>query len=544
MLKTLILPSVLALSLQATAQNFKVVTNTSQEPIAAGAFQPSIEGLSGYECPEWFRDAKFGIWAHWGVQCAPECGDWYARGMYQEGKWQYNYQYDVMGHPSEYGMKDWIPLWKAERWQPEELVKFYKESGARYFFAMANHHDNFDNYDSKYQPWNSVNMGPRRDIIGEWAKAAHNAGLPFGVSIHAAHAWTFYETSRSADTTGIYKGVSYDGHLTKADGKGKWWEGYDPQDLYEQRHTLSKDSRKWNWDEGLVTTPDQQYCDRIYNRSVDLINKYNPDLVYYDDTFMPLWPVSDAGLKITAHLYNHNAAQHGGKNQAVAFGKVLTAEQKKTITWDVEKGVPDDIQPLPWQTCTCIGSWHYDKHRFLKNNYKSAKTVVQMMADIVSKNGNLLLSVPVKGDGTIDKTERQNVARIGEWLKVNGEAIYGTRPWTVFGEGPASKVVNKMTDQGFNEGKVKFTSRDMRFTRKGRCIYVIFMGQPTEDITIESLGLNGLAKGNKVRAVELLGGTGKTQWKQTKTGLQITLTEQAPLSEAAVYKVTLAKTVK
>lgn len=522
------------------AQDFKVVVNTDKQPLPAGKFQPTVEGLSSYQCPEWFEDAKFGIWAHWGVQCAPEHGDWYARRMYQQGDDCYNFQIGVMDHPSKAGFMEWIPRWKAERWNPDSLVAFYKACGAKYFMAMANHHDNFDNYDSKYQPWNSVNMGPKKDIIGGWAAAAKKYGLPFGVSVHLAHAWTFYETSRGADSKGPLKGVRYDGWLTKADGKGKWWEGYDPQDLYEQRHPLSKNSRKWNWEEDEVTTPDQAYCDRVYNRTVDLIDKYDPQVVYYDDTYVPLWPVSDCGLKITAYLYNKNMAEHGGKNLAVATGKVLTPEQKKTVVWDVERGVPDGIQEKHWQTCTCIGSWHYDKRRYYDDSYKTPAQVVTMLIDIVSKNGNLLLNVPVRSDGTIDPTERKIVSEIGRWLKVNGEGIYGTRPWVVCGEGPEMEKKNEIKDQGFNEGKVKLSASDIRFTKKGNCLYVAVLGKPENDIVVKSLAEKGLLKAT-VKRVEMLGSTTPVEWKQTADGMHITCPASVPCDEAVVYKVVTSK---
>ncbi|MGI6233596.1 MAG: alpha-L-fucosidase [Prevotella sp.] len=523
-----------------SAQDFKVVVNTDKEPMQTGKFKPTLKGLSGYQCPQWFEDAKFGIWAHWGVQCAAEYGDWYARKMYEQGHRYYRYQIAMMGHPSEKGFKDWIPRWKAEHWNADSLVAFYKECGARYFMAMANHHDNFDNYDSKYQPWNSVNMGPHKDIIGGWAAAAKKYGLPFGVSLHLAHAWCWYETSRGSDSKGPLKGVRYDGWLTKADGKGTWWEGYDVQDLYEQRHPLSKNSRKWDWQIGEVTTPDQAYCDRVYNRSVDLINKYDPQIVYYDDTYVPLWPVSDCGLKITAHLYNKSMAEHGGKNMAVATGKILTPEMKQTIVWDVERGVPDSIQPLHWQTCTCIGSWHYDKFRYYDDTYKTPQQVITMLIDIVSKNGNLLLNVPVRSDGTIDPTEHRIVKEIGRWMRINGEAIYGTRPWVTFGEGPASEKRNGIKEQGFNEKNIKLTARDIRFTKKGNNLYVFTLGRPDTDIVVKSLASGGKLKG-KIKKVEMLGSTENVKWKQDKGGLHIVSPVSVPCDEAVAFRVTTNK---
>ncbi|MGI6224462.1 MAG: alpha-L-fucosidase [Prevotella sp.] len=518
------------------AQDYQVIVNTDKEPIHSGKYQPTTESLSDYECPEWFEDAKLGLWAHWGVQCAPEDGDWYARIMYEEGSQPYRYQLATMGHPSQFGFKDWIPRWKAENWNPDSLVALYKRCGARYFVAMANHHDNFDNYDSKYQPWNSVNMGPKTDIIGRWAAAAKRCGLPFGVSIHLAHAWTFYENTLRSDTTGPLKGVTYDGRLTKADGKGTWWEGYDVQDLYEQRHQPSKDNSKWNWETGYVTTPDQAYCDRVYNRTVDLINKYDPQLVYFDDTYLPLWPVSDCGLKILAHLYNKSIAEHNGKNEAVATGKVLTEEQKKTEVWDVERGVPDDIQPRHWQTCTCIGSWHYDKWRYYDNTYKTPNQVIDMLIDIVSKNGNLLLNIPVRSDGNIDPTERRIVEEIGCWMQMNGESIYATRPWKVFGEGPSAEMKNAIKQQGFNEGNIAMSAKDIRFTCKGNVLYVSLLGVPETDITVKSLAKGGLLKG-KIRKIELLGSEERIKWRQSSDGLHIVRPATVPCNEAIVFKV-------
>lgn len=533
-----LIAALLFIGMTAKAQDVIVKVNTEQEPIHPGKYSKDPNSLTDYKCPEWFRDAKFGIWAHWGPQCQSEDGDWFARNMYVEGHSAYNYQIDAMGHPSKYGFKDWIPLWKADKWDPEKLIALYKSAGAKYFFAMANHHDNFDMYNSKYQPWNSVNMGPKKDIIGTWAAICKREGIPFGVSVHASHAWCWMETSRGADKKGALKGVPYDGWLTKADGKGKWWEGYDIQDLYEQRHKLSKNNRHWDWDTTQVTCPDQAYCDKFYNRVIDLINKYNPAMLYFDDTFLPLYPISDAGYAIAADMYNKSIAEHHGKNEAVIFGKILTPEQKKMIVWDVERGAPDKIQELPWQTCTCIGSWHYDKHIYLQNRYKQPGAVIRMLVDVVSKNGNLLLNIPVRGNGTIDPTEESIVRTIGKWMKVNGESIYGTRPWRVYGEGPAAERANPINAQGFNENNNVMTGKDIRFNKKGNILYVTLMGVPTEDTTVKNLAKHSAGK-EKIRKIELLGSNEKVVWSQKSDGLHINKPQTAPFQEAIVYKVFL-----
>jgi alpha-L-fucosidase len=502
----------------AGAMSFPYINNLKIEPVADGPFKATWESLENYKTPEWYRDAKFGMWAHWGPQCQPESGDWYARGMYQEGSWQYKIHLEKYGHPSKFGFKDVINEWKADKWDPEELVSLYKNAGAQYFMALANHHDNFDLYDSKYQKqWNSLKIGPKKDLIGGWAKAAKNNGLPFGVSVHASHAWRWYEVAQRSDKTGTYAGISYDGKLTKADGKGKWWEGLDPQDLYAQNHPLSKDSPddnsihgQWGWENG-VSPLSKAYIEKFYNRTIDLINKYNPDVVYFDDSQFPLWPVSDAGLRIAAHLYNKSIKEHGAL-RAVINGKILDEKQRKAMVWDIERGQANEIQPLPWQTDTCIGDWHYNRGVYNDNRYKTSKTVIQTLVDIVSKNGNLMLNIPVRGDGTIDEKERKIVEGIGAWMKLNSESIYGTRPWKIFGEGPAQEVAAKLNAQGFNEGKGKsFTYEDIRFVTKADMLYATAMGWPENG----KLVIKSLAKSSENFQKEIK----KIEWLPTKQSL-------------------------
>lgn len=523
----------------------QIAVNTTKEPMASGSFEPTWESLKQYECPAWFRDVKFGIWAHWGPQCQPERGDWYARHMYPEDHWQGKFHREKYGHPSKVGFKEVIHDWKAENWDPDRLVALYKRTGAQYFFAMANHHDNFDLWDSPYQPWNSVDMGPKKNIIAGWAKAAREQGLRFGVSLHAAHAWTWYETSQGSDKTGPMANIPYDGTLTKADGQGQWWEGYDPQDLYAQNHKPSRGSdnlgtihSQWNWGNG-ASIPDQAYCDKFYNRTVDLINRYEPDLVYFDDTALPLYPISDAGLKIAAHLYNSSASRNQGKNQAVLFGKILTEQQRDCLTWDVERGVCNDIQSDPWQTDTCLGTWHYDMGIYERNQYKTAKTVIHMLVDIVSKNGNLLLSVPIRGDGTIDEKEERILEGIAAWMDIHKECIFGTRPWKIFGEGPALTQAAQLTAQGFNEGRGKpLTAQDVRFTTKEGVLYAITLGWPTEPLAIKALGTDAKDPEQVIAHIEVLGSQEPVQWKQAEEALLIQPLKNRVCDETAVFRIT------
>ena len=510
------------------------IVSTSEEPVASGPFKPTWQSLENYQVPDWFRDAKFGIWAHWGAQCQPEDGDWYARNMYVEGQRQYKDHLARYGHASVSGFKDIIHEWKAEKWNPDRLVALYKRVGAQYFFAMANHHDNFDNWNSKYQPWNAVAMGPKKDLIGGWAKAARAQGLPFGVSVHASRAWSWYEPAQGADKNGAKAGVPYDGKLTKNEGKDQWWDGLDPQELYAQNHAPGA-KLSWDWNPANGSSvPDLAYCQKFYNRTADLIKKYQPDLIYFDDTALPLWPVSDAGLKVAASFYNTNLNRTQGKSAGVLFGKILDEQQRKCLVWDIERGVPSQGLPFAWQTDTCIGGWHYDRGVYDRSDYKSARTVVHMLADIVSKNGNLLLNIPVRGDGSIDEKEEKVLEGIAAWMDINREAIFATRPWKIFGEGPASAGA-KLEAQGFNEGKGKpFTPEDVRFTvGKDGALYAIALGWPVQPLTIKSLN----TAAGKISAVQLLGHATPVSWKQTPEGLVI---QPAPAGSAgdyaAVYK--------
>lgn len=522
-----------------SAQTYQVPVSEQDEPMMKGKFEPTWSSLENYQVPEWFRNVKFGIWAHWGPQCVEGSGDWMARSMYMEGTREYEYHVKHYGHPSEVGFKDIIPLWKAENWDPDKLVAFYKKIGAQYFFALGNHHDNMDLWDSKYQPWNSVNMGPKKDILAGWEKAARKYGLYFGVSLHADHAWSWYEPSQRHDTKGPKKGIPYDGKLTKADGKGKWWEGYDPQDLYAQNHPLSENSwdngmihRQWAWGNG-VCVPSQEYCTNFYNRTLDVINRYNPDLLYFDVTVAPFYPVSDAGLKIAAHFYNHNMATHKGKLEAVMFGKILDENQRKALVWDVERGAPNKIIDQPWQSCSCIGEWHYNTSIYEKNEYKSAAYVAKLLVDIVSKNGNLLLSVPLRADGTFDEKEEKILNEFGAWMNINKEAIYDTRPWAVFGEGPIAEEDIPLNAQGFNEGSYSQAgAKEIRFTQTSKYLYATVLAWPADGkVNIKSLAADSKLYEGKIRKVELLG-YGKVDFVRTAEGLSVTLPAQ-PLNQIA-----------
>jgi alpha-L-fucosidase len=500
---------------------------------AQAPFQPTWDSLvNGYRTPDWFRDAKFGIWAHWSAQCVPEMGDWYGRNMYLQGNWQYEHHLKTYGHPTKVGFMEMQNRWKAEAWEPEALIDLYAKAGAKYFVALANHHDNFDAYDSKYHGWNSVRIGPKRDIVGTWAKAARAKGLRFGVSNHSAHAWHWQQAAYGYDPEGPLAGQRYDAYrLTKADGKGTWWEGLDPQDLYTGRNMVMPDgittirtANEWHeqndrvWDE-KAPLQNPAFTRQWFLRCRDLIDSYRPDLVYFDNTGLPL---GQAGLDITAHFYNASMAWNGGQLQAVVNGKQLPPERRAGLVEDVERGFREGIEPLPWQTDTCIGDWHYNRGVFTNHAYKPAATVIHRLCDIVSKNGNLLLSIPVRGDGSIDADERKILADLADWMGRNGEAIHGTRPWRSFGEGP-TRVAGGMFSEGQSQA---FTAQDIRFTTKGGALYAIAMGWPSGGVLrITSLAQDSALAPGVIERVEALGSTDPLPFTRTRKGLEVRLPE-------------------
>ena len=431
--------------------------------VRAEDFKPTWDSLKTYQYPEWFRDAKFGIWAHWGPQSVPMAGDWYARNMYREGSGQYKHHLEHFGHPSTNGYKEIIALWKAEKWDPARLMALYKKTGAKYFVSMACHHDNFDLWNSKYHAWNAVNMGPKRDVVGEWQREAKKQGLYFGVSEHMGASFTWWQCSHGADKSGPMAGVPYDGadpkyadlyHPAAAAGDNAW---YSTNPAWHQ---------EWS------------------NRVSDLIDQYHPDLLYTDGGL----PFGDTGRGVVAHLYNLN----GGKT-VYACKKIGSGEfVEGTCVQDMERGVLPGISPLPWQTDTSIGDWFYHANR----KYRKADWVIHMLVDIVSKNGNLLMNVVQRSDGTLDPEVETALAEVGAWMDTNGEAIYGTRPWLTYGEGPS-----KATGGHFKEDFV-YSGADIRYTAKGGVLYAIALGWPGERVVLTSVRVKSAGP---AASVKLLG---------------------------------------
>jgi alpha-L-fucosidase len=482
--------------------------------------------VQAYRAPDWFRDAKFGIWSHWGPQCVPEYGDWYGRQMYIQGNPYYEHHVRTYGHPSRFGFMELIGRWRTERWEPEALMALYRRAGARYFMSMANHHDNFDNFDSAHHEWNSVRVGPRRDIVGTWERIAREAGLRFGVSNHSGHAWHWWQTAYGYDAEGPMRGQRYDAfRLRREDGAGTWWEGLDPQALYTGPRMVPPDGlrtieamQSWHdahsgqWVEH-APPDDPGYARQWLLRQMDLIEKYRPDIVYLDHYRIPF---GQTGLDAVAHYYNQSRAWHGDIDVVLTANR-LSHYQRYGITENVERGFVEGVRPVPWQTATCLGNWHYDRPLYERHGYRSAENVVQRLCDAVSKNGNLLLSVPMRGDGSIDDDEVGILEALAAWFAAHGEAIHGTRPWRVFGEGPTQ------TPEGHQrEGDAApFTSRDIRFTIKGDVLNAFFLAWPEGGAAIESLGTRRLPEA-QVERVELLGG-GPVAFTRDETALHLTL---------------------
>jgi alpha-L-fucosidase len=469
-------------------------------PIANGPFKGTEQSLATYQCPEWFRDAKFGIWAHWGPQAVPMRGDWYARGMYAEDNFCYKDHIEHYGHPSKFGYKDIIPLWKAEKWDPERLMELYKKAGAKYFVSMGIHHDNFCLWNSKIHRWNSVNMGPKMDVVALWEKAAHKAGLRFGVSEHLAASFNWFQLSHGSDKSGPFTCIPYDG----ADRAF--------EDLY---HFPSEPG-----DTGWITT-DRRRMQIWYDRINELVTNYNLDLLY-SDSGVPFG--NEVGYSMIANLYNTAIKNHGSADA------VYTCKSDSQGQWihDFERNVQHRIAPYPWQTDSSIGDWFYN----VGYGYQPASWAIHKLVDVVSKNGNLLLNVVQRPDGSIDPEVEKLLGELAAWTAVNGEAIYGSRPWQVYGEGEIHYRA------GFSDQADPYSAKDIRFTTKGPVLYAIALGWPDGgQLQIRTLARTSDCR-NAIQRIQLLGSPGDLQFTQNADALIVTLPKQKISDHTCTLKIT------
>jgi alpha-L-fucosidase len=428
--------------------------------VTDGQYPQDWQGLGRiYSVPEWWRDAKFGAWAHWDPQSMPEQGDWYARGMYIQGSRQYKYHIEHFGHHSGYGYKDICYNWVIDRWNPDDLMKLYVEMGAKYFMAMGVHHDNLDCYNSKYQPWNSVNVGPKVDIVGMWEKIARKHEMYFGIGFHDTPARTwgqFMPVRYTSDKTGPMQGISYDVLQTVLDGKGKWWEGMDPADLYRPPHIMERNGPRRPGNDPLLSPFANQFMWRVD----DAITKYHPDLLPYVD---------------------------------------------RSLVKSTEAFIEPEIMAYPFQTETTSGEWHYQQGQ----RYLDASTVIQLLMQNVSRNGSLLLNISMHGRGNLDPEAVQICKDVGAWLKVNGEAVYASRPFEVCEE---------------DENVICYTRN------KGN-VYATLLDWNGGPITLKAMRADGATLG-KVTKVEMLGSDIPLSFIQNDQGLTITPGEPVqPLQE-------------
>ena len=470
-----------------------------------GPFRADWESLQKYEVPDWYKDAKFGIFIHWGAYSVPAFGnEWYPRNMYVPGSPEYKHHLATYGPQDKFGYKDFLPMFKAEHFDPSAWAELFKKSGAKYVVPVAEHHDGFAMYNSGLSDWTAAKMGPHRDTTGELAKAVRAAGLHFGVSSHRVEHNFFLGVGRS---------ISSDVN--------------DPQ--YAAFYGPAHDWLSAPW--GIPLNDDFTYvssawADDWLARGAELVEKYHPDIVYFD------WWIGQASIrpnltKFAAFYYN-SSLKYGDHVGVINYKDY--AMQDHSAVLDLERGQLGDIRPLYWQTDTSVSnkSWGYIKD----DTFKSPEFVVHQLIDIVSKNGNLLLNIGPRSDGTISEEVQQVLLDVGAWLNVNGEAIYGTRPWRIYGEGPTKVAAGSFHDTDTTH----YTSEDFRFTTKGDVLYAIGLGwPPSGEAIIHSLASTVGAE--HVQSVSLLGSDAKLQFEQRTDGLHVRMPAQTPAKYAYALRV-------
>jgi alpha-L-fucosidase len=455
-------------------------------------YKPAWESLKNYEVPDWYADAKFGIFIHWGpYTVAAFDSEWYPHNMYDKGGDSYEYHKKNWGDHKEFGYKDFIPLFKAEKFDADEWADLFEKAGAKYVVPVACHHEGFAMYDSSHTKWNSVKMGPKRDILGELTKSCRDRGMKVGASSHYAMNWDYYPHLEEFDTVDPAMAA-----------------------LYNEPHPTGQ-------------PPSKKFIKHWYTRTLEIVDKYQPDILWFDfGFFRPAF--EPYRRKIAAYYYNKGLEWDKGvalnyKDNIYPFG---------TAVLDLERGRLDDVYPMLWQTDTSISfeSWSYIE----KDRFKPVDSLINDLVDIVSKNGVLLLNIGPRADGTIPTPARERLLTIGQWLKINGEAIYDTRPWHTYGEGPQR---TEGTDYGVGE-EAEYGPEDIRFTTKADFLYAISLGRPRQELKIRALGEN--AQPNlKVLDISMLGCDKKLHWKRTPGQLVIKMPDEKVGEYACCFKIKL-----
>lgn len=519
-------------------------------PMAQGPFAPTWESINAnyHGEPPWLRDAKFGIWVHFGPQSAGQSGDWYARKLYLPGQTAYiNHERDF-GPPSQTGYIDVLHTWNPKQLDPAKLVQLYHDAGARFLLIQGVHHDNFDNWNSRYQPWNSVNIGPHRDLLGEWSRAARAADMRFGVAFHHEYSWWWYQSAFGADRTGPYAGIPYDAaRLTLADGEGKWWDGYDPRLLYtiNLREYQGVDTMKNRPDQGIFVNH-QDYAKWYMNqwalRILDVIDKYDPDFFYTDgDSTQPFsgyksgtGAKSDADQRVIASFFNRALLKHGEldvfnitKFHGPCSGIVSTEEAH------YPRGIKTD---QPWIGENAVGDWFWRP-----GITYDAGALVHCLLEYVSRDGDYMVNIPIRPDGSLEPACVSMLHDVGAWMKINGEGIYGSKAWKTFGES-AGDTIRVLPAGHVDAAKAafQFADSDFRFTvGKNGSIYAYCLTVPKAgaEITIKSFGTGAKLLDSPIKQVALLGTDAKLQWTQEPDGLHVECPEQMPFKIAVAFRV-------
>jgi len=492
---------VLAMSLGACvfAQSYDQKIEAAMQKVDArieqGPFAANWDSLQNYKIPAWYEDAKFGIFLHWGLySVAAFNNEWYSRNMYQPDMPEFKHHIETYGPQTKFGYKDFIPLFKAEKFDAKHWAELFRKTGARYVVPVAEHHDGFSMYDNSYSEWNAVRMGPKRDVIAELSVAVREQGLHFGLSSHRAEHYWFFDGGRKFDS-----------------------DVQDPKyaDFYGDAVPQEQ-------------PPSQRFLKDWLARSTELVDKYNPELVYFDWWIGKKPEYKPYIQKFAAYYYNRAA----DRNAHVVLNYKEEAMPEDTAVLDVERGHFADTRPRHWQTDTSISwkSWCYVEN----DDLKSPEALIQLLVDVVSKNGNLLLNVGPKADGTFAPEAEQRMLTIGKWLEANGEAIFGTRPWRKFGEGPAQPASG-----AFKENSEKpYTSEDIRFTTKPGALYVIAMKRPPDNrLLVKSLPSSDATV--RIRTVSLLGSSSKVNWTTTPDGLALELPKGVNSDLPIAFKLSL-----
>lgn len=476
----------------------------------AAEIKPTWKSLAeNYQVPEWFVDGKIGVWFHWGISSAadenrPNDGSHYGRRMYSVVPDDYTGELGMSetltrwhtkryGHPSEVGYEDLIPLFKAEKWDPDALVKFVKANGARFVMPVACHHDNFDMYDSSH-PWNSVKMGPKRDTLKEWKAAARKHGLKFGVSTHLYWSPRFFANARKYQKPGTLESKLFN-------------MDFDP------RGYASQDSWNEHW----------------YARCWEIIEKYDPDMFNNDSPYPKIGSGKGLGLKLFTDFVNRDLKENDGKQTVVLSFKDGNAD-RSAFTYNLERGASGDIKEEPWMWATDLsGGWFY---RATAVNRMSIPVMVGNAVDAISKNGVVMLNIALKGDGTIPENQAAYLTTFGAFLKTNGEGIYGARPWKVYGEGPL-----EIKDGRQGENRSPFSQEDIRFTTKDGNLYAFVLAKPTKDVVIKTLAARRVLDG-EINSISMMGSDAKIQWNRSANALTIQLPKTLPDLPVTGFKIT------